>query len=407
MHTSQFREDFLQLKRGFEEFKEDIREHNQQNEYLWKKEYLRDAEFEKKIAGINKQLEDTGMDSQYKFSKINQTLTDFDDKLGEVLRKLDHNSTVDKQLQGQLDNLQSDIQQLKSLTDDRFAKSRQALESDLKNLETLIERLRSDQLKRLDASKEATQALIEKVRAESKIWTQEEKDRTMEEVQVLMGTLDTKIEELDKKTKKKANSIQDICRNFFEKLEEEIKTYRTRFAEMTDSYDVCNKNHKKPSDLKEAALYALEARLLNEEHARISEAIVMKDVMNKLIYSLSHHLEATSPFLKSKNFQDFDDYANIRMNLSSAGNDNISIDRKSNSMERDQGKVGTGGNENFSITNKQLHERGKSKEDQGIYQSEVASHMPPHTERNSRRYRQQSSVGPNDEGKYLRQKHED
>lgn len=100
MHTSQFREDFLQLKRGFEEFKEDIREHNQQNEYLWKKEYLRDAEFEKKIAGINKQLEDTGMDSQYKFSKINQTLTDFDDKLGEVLRKLDHNSTVDKQLQG-------------------------------------------------------------------------------------------------------------------------------------------------------------------------------------------------------------------------------------------------------------------------------------------------------------------
>lgn len=98
-----------------------------------------------------------------------------------------------------------------------------------------------------------------------------------------------------------------MCRGFFEKIEEEIKTYRVKFTEMTDSYDVWNKNHKKPSDLKEAALYALEARLLNEEHARISEAITIKDVMNKLIYSFSHHLESTSPFLKSKNYQEFDD----------------------------------------------------------------------------------------------------
>jgi hypothetical protein len=126
-----------------------------------------------------------------------------------------------------------------------------------------------------------------------------------------------------------------VCRNFFEKLEEEIKTYRIKFGEMTDSFDVWNKNHKKPSDLKEAALYALEARLLNEEHARISEAIIMKDIINKLIYSFTHHLEATSPFLKSKNYHEFDDHNNIRLNLSSAGNDNISIDRKSNSMDRD------------------------------------------------------------------------
>jgi hypothetical protein len=74
--------------------------------------------------------------------------------------------------------------------------------------------------------------------------------------------------------------------NFFEKLEEEIKTYRTKFQEMTDSYDLWNKNHKKPSDLREAALFALEARLLNEEHTRINEAILIKDVLNKFIYSM-------------------------------------------------------------------------------------------------------------------------
>ena len=49
MHTSTFREDFINLKSSFEEFKEQIKEHNHQNDYLWKKEYLRDADMEKKI----------------------------------------------------------------------------------------------------------------------------------------------------------------------------------------------------------------------------------------------------------------------------------------------------------------------------------------------------------------------
>ena len=183
-------------------------------------------------------------------------------------------------------------------------------------------------MKRLDANNQSTQALIEKVRTESKQWITEEKDRIMEEVQSLLAEVYNKIDELDKKTKKKATSIQDVCRNFFEKLEEEIKTYRVKFGEMTDSFDVWNKNHKKPSDLKEAALYALEARLLNEEHTRINEAIIMNDVIKKLLYSISHHLEATSPYLHSKNYHEFDEN-NIRLNLCSAGNDNLSIDRKS------------------------------------------------------------------------------
>ena len=82
------------------------------------------------------------------------------------------------------------MHQLKALTDDRFAKSRQALESDLKNLETLIDRMRSDSLKKLDTNNLSTQNLIEKVRAESKQWITEEKDRIMVEVQDLLVTFD-------------------------------------------------------------------------------------------------------------------------------------------------------------------------------------------------------------------------
>ena len=91
-----------------------------------------------------------------------------------------------------------------------------------------------------------------------------------------------------------------MCGNFFEKVEEEMKTYRVKYQEMMDSFDVWNKNHKKPSDLREAALYALEARMLNEESTRINEAIMVRDVLNKVIYSIQQHVSATSPFLRNK-----------------------------------------------------------------------------------------------------------
>ena len=67
--------------------------------------------------------------------------------------------------------------------------------------------MRSDSLKKLDANNVFTQNLIEKVRGESKQWISEEKDRIMVEVQDLLEKVDFKIEELDRKTKKKAGSI--------------------------------------------------------------------------------------------------------------------------------------------------------------------------------------------------------
>jgi hypothetical protein len=66
------------------------------------------------------------------------------------------------------------------------------------------------------------------------------------------------------------------------------------YIEMRDSYDMWLRNIKKPQDLKEAALFALEQRVINEEHSRMSEAVLMKDVMSKLIYTLQQHILSTS-----------------------------------------------------------------------------------------------------------------
>lgn len=90
-------------------------------------------------------------------------------------------------------------------------------------------------------------------------------------------------------------------------MQNEIDRYIVVYNDMRDSYDSWNKNIKKPFDLKEAALFALEARILNEEHARINEAITVKDVINKLIYSVQQHLSSTSPFITNKVNQEMEE----------------------------------------------------------------------------------------------------
>ena len=115
-------------------------------------------------------------------------------------------------------------------------------------------------------------------------------------------------------------------------MQGEIDRYILQFNDMRDSYDSWNKNIKKPFDLKEAALFALEARILNEEHARINEAITVKDVINKLIYSVQQHLSSNSQYLQGKDIEEVQ-----------RGERFGSAERTtSNSLERDQGKVAIG-----------------------------------------------------------------
>lgn len=72
------------------------------------------------------------------------------------------------------------------------------------------------------------------------------------------------------------------------------------YIEMRDSYDMWSRNIKKPSELKEAALYALEQRMINEENNRLNENVMIKDTLSKLIYSLQQHLWGTSNYLRNK-----------------------------------------------------------------------------------------------------------
>lgn len=70
--------------------------------------------------------------------------------------------------------------------------------------------------------------------------------------------LESKLSELAKTTKRKTEKIQEVCKQFFDNYEGEVKHMKQSYIEMRDSFDMWNRNIRKPSELKEAALYALE-----------------------------------------------------------------------------------------------------------------------------------------------------
>jgi hypothetical protein len=104
---------------------------------------------------------------------------------------------------------------------------------------------------------------------------------------------------------------------------------------MKESFDMWNRNIKKPNDLKEAALYALESRMLNEEHSRISEQVIMKDVIIKLIYSVQQHLTGTSKYLKAKSFKDYEEN-NVKNKGSQSPRKTPRLGSRSNSGDRER-----------------------------------------------------------------------
>jgi hypothetical protein len=69
--------------------------------------------------------------------------------------------------------------------------------------------------------------------------------------------LETKLGDLEKKSKRKTNKIQTVCKNFFDRFEDEVKGMKHSYIEMRDSYDMWARNVLKPQELKEATLFAL------------------------------------------------------------------------------------------------------------------------------------------------------
>ena len=56
----------------------------------------------------------------------------------------------------------------------------------------------------------------------------------------------------------------------------------------------------RPNEIKEATLYALEARMNQEELARINDSILVKDVISKMIFSVHSNISQKAQFENEK-----------------------------------------------------------------------------------------------------------
>lgn len=99
---------------------------------------------------------------------------------------------------------------------------------------------------------------VETVKVDVKAIIHEENLHAQEKVKEICDSLEQRLGDLDKVTKKKTAKIQSICKSFFDNYEQEVKHMKGSYIEMRDSFDMWSRNVKKPQELKEAALYALE-----------------------------------------------------------------------------------------------------------------------------------------------------
>ena len=108
------------------------------------------------------------------------------------------------------------------------------------------------------------------------------------------------MKDTNSRTKSKILKIKDVCTNFFKTYEEQLNHMKSQFVEVHDAFLSWNRNVVRPNEIKEATLYALEARMNQEELARINDSILVKDVISKMIFSVHSNISQKAQFENEK-----------------------------------------------------------------------------------------------------------
>lgn len=80
--------------------------------------------------------------------------------------------------------------------------------------------------------------------------------------------------------------IKTVCSEYFLTYETSMEEMRIRAFDLEQKFKEWSKVLIEPATLNDARLYALEARLQEEEDIRIMEFNFLRDLTRKLIYSL-------------------------------------------------------------------------------------------------------------------------
>jgi hypothetical protein len=92
--------------------------------------------------------------------------------------------------------------------------------------------------------------------------------------------------EVNTKYARKFQKIKDVIAKYFDKYDVDLEECKINMKVLNQKYADWSKVLIEPTSLNEARLYALEARLHEEEEIRINEQEYMRDLMKKLIFSL-------------------------------------------------------------------------------------------------------------------------
>jgi hypothetical protein len=80
--------------------------------------------------------------------------------------------------------------------------------------------------------------------------------------------------------------IKEVCSRYFQKYETDLEEQKIRMDLIQKKYDDWSRVLLEPMTVNDARLFAVEARLTEEEEMRVKEYEYIRDLMKKLIYAL-------------------------------------------------------------------------------------------------------------------------
>ena len=120
-----------------------------------------------------------------------------------------------------------------------------------------------------------------------KIQNENEKLQTF--VKIETSNVNKNNDDIYVKYDEKLKKIKDVCAQYFSKYEKHLINNQTIVKDLERQQDQWVTMLIKPQELNHARLYAIEARIQENEQMKMAEFDFLKDTVKKLIYAIEHN----------------------------------------------------------------------------------------------------------------------
>eukprot|EP00347_Sterkiella_histriomuscorum_P021096 403335268 len=340
LHVSKFREAFWDHQEFFikirseiggqiNEFKQTVKDQHEVNTQLQTQIDISKNEIGSHIKDYYKVLE-----------QDHDSITMLRDKQKIILRELEDNKGFQDLCNSKFEKTYYRINTVNEKLDHKLESHKVKLEQLMKENDKKLFDLKDTMMQTVEVTKHHIYDQIDQTKDQITQVMRQELDNHSSRVEEYKDSVNERMKGLNTKTKCKISKIKDICTNFFKSYEDSLNQMKNQFIEVHDAFQSWNRNVVRPNEMKEAKLYSLEQRMNIEESQRLNDVILIRDVVNKFIFSMHQHiitqqlLQKNRKLTKDENITEFDQEGLNELLTQNLAQQKRKTQKNSNSQQR-------------------------------------------------------------------------